>query len=460
MTTLDAALGRTASGGGETQTATPRILTAVTMQWQREEKGRENEEAAGTTSTNWQPGRRIEPGEVRRVHQEFSPQQRYARGDIVAVIHKRTTAAPTDTPRWLQGEQMQYNFAAVVMESGLPGTQGDPTCQVLVYHGAMQPMTWEPFADLRALCWDSRTPGDELGYQDQKLLRSHRRLQTMHFEGDLVGVAGRRKDGQQVLRYAKVSENRASAKSNSPGLYQLDEGPLMPVSFRRGWEFFGMGRSSPTRDGVPASEIVEVPSEDAVQRPPTQPSHRMQRSWRQGGPAPEMGQQEREELDRLHELSDRVENNRRLRELTKGEKPQYRHLQPDRPPPPRAPGKRNLRGRLVVFGATDDPGQSESERWQPGRWIADEDWSRILPCPGTRAFQVGDRVAVPEYGGTPLRPHTLLRYYVAHVRETDVWQVGLEHSTCYLRLDEGAGHETIRKATAVQEIVQPITKVL
>ena len=84
------------------------------------------------------------------------------------------------------------------------------------------------------------------------------------------------------------------------------------------------------------------------------------------------------------------------------------------------------------------------------------EWGRILPCSETRVFHVGDRVAVSEYGGTPLRPYTLpvMRYYVAHVRETNVWQVGWKHSTCYLRLDEGAarGHEVIREATAVQEI--------
>ena len=455
MTTPGAALGRTASGGGETQTATPRILAAVTTQRQSKESGWENEEAAGTTSTNWQPGRRIEPGEVRRVHQEFSPQQRYARGDIVAMIHKRTTAAPTSTPRWLQGEQVQYNFAAVVMDCGLLGNLGDPTCQVLVYHGAMQPMTWESFTGLRALCWDSRTPGDELGSQDQKLLRSHRRLQTMHFEGDLVGVAGRRKDGRQVLRYAKVCEKRDSANSDSPGLYQLDEGPLMPVSFRCGWEFFGMGRSSPTRDGVPASEIVEVPSVGTRQGPPTQAQHWTQRSWRQGGLEPEMEPQEREETDELLELTDRADQVRSLRQQTNGVNPRYQHLSPCRQPPPRAPGKRNPRGRLVVFGATNDPGQPEIERWQPGRWIADEDYCRILPCSETKVFRVGDRVAIAEHGGTLLRPCTLMRYYVAHVRETNMWQVGWEHNTCYLRLDEGAGHEVIRKAAVVQEIVPP-----
>ena len=64
-------------------------------------------------------------------------------------------------------------------------------------------------------------------------------------------------------------------------------------------------------------------------------------------------------------------------------------------------------------------------------------------------------MAIAEHGGTLLRPYTLMRYYVAHVRETNMWQVGWEHNTCYLRLDEGAGHEVIRKAAVVQEIVQP-----
>jgi len=271
MTTRGTALGRAASGGGETQAATPRILAAVPKQRQREARDGENEEPDGTTSANWRPGRLIEPGEVRRVHQTFSPHQRYGQGDIVAVIRKSATAASTFLLGRSPVEQIQYSFATVTMGYGDLGGCDDLTNQVLLYHGAMRPTTWELCTELRALRWDSRTPGDEIGAQDVELLRSHRRRQTMHFEGDLVGVAGRRQDGRQVLRYAKVCERSDNVEPNNAGLYQLDEGPLKPVSLRRGWEFFGMGRDSPTRVGVPASEIVEVPSQGLTQRAKPQP---------------------------------------------------------------------------------------------------------------------------------------------------------------------------------------------
>ena len=129
--------------------------------------------------------------------------------------------------------------------------------------------------------------------------------------------------------------------------------------------------------------------------------------------------------------------------------------------PPEQARRAEPNGR-VVFSATDDPGLTETERWRPGRCIAERDWGRVRDRPNTKVFQRGDTVAVTELGNPGLHrdswrlPESArTRYFVATVLEVDAKQryYGDSHSNGLL-LDEGAGYQVHREHSCIREITR------
>jgi hypothetical protein len=131
------------------------------------------------------------------------------------------------------------------------------------------------------------------------------------------------------------------------------------------------------------------------------------------------------------------------------------------------PPKHARRGAMpngrVFFSATDDPELKETERWQPGRCIAEQDWGRVRDRPNTRMFRRGDTVAVTEVGNPGLHPaswrlpeSSITRYFVATVLEVDAKQRYLWNPDCNgLLLDEGAGYHVHREHSWIREILRP-----
>jgi hypothetical protein len=118
-------------------------------------------------------------------------------------------------------------------------------------------------------------------------------------------------------------------------------------------------------------------------------------------------------------------------------------------------------GRMF-FSATDDPGLTENERWQPGRCIAEKDWGRVLDRPNTRVFRIWDTVAVTEVGNPGLHRDSwrlpesaITRYFVATVLEVDAKQRYYWNPNCNgLLLDEGAGYQVHREHSWIREITR------
>ena len=130
-------------------------------------------------------------------------------------------------------------------------------------------------------------------------------------------------------------------------------------------------------------------------------------------------------------------------------------------PPKQARRGARPNGR-VFFSATDDPELKETERWQPGRCIAEPDWGRVRDRPNTRVFRRGDTVAVTEVGNPGLHPSSwrlpessITRYFVATVLEVDAKQCYPWNPDCNgLLLDEGAGYHVHREYSWVREITR------
>ena len=130
------------------------------------------------------------------------------------------------------------------------------------------------------------------------------------------------------------------------------------------------------------------------------------------------------------------------------------------------PPKHARRGAMpngrVFFSATDDPGLTETDRWQPGRCIAEKDWGQVRDRPNTRVLRRGDTVAVTEVGNPGLHrdswrlpESSITRYFVATVLEVDVKQrYHWNHECNGLLLDEGAGYHVHREHCWVREILR------
>ena len=130
-------------------------------------------------------------------------------------------------------------------------------------------------------------------------------------------------------------------------------------------------------------------------------------------------------------------------------------------PPEHARGRAEPKGQMF-FSATDDPGLTENERWQPGRCIAEKDWGRVLDRPNTKVFRIGDTVAVTEVGNPGLHRDSwrlpesaITRYFVATVLEVDAKQRYYWDPNCNgLLLDEGAGYQVHREHSCIREITR------
>lgn len=128
-------------------------------------------------------------------------------------------------------------------------------------------------------------------------------------------------------------------------------------------------------------------------------------------------------------------------------------------PPEQARGETKPGGRRF-FSATDDPGLTEIERWQPGRCIAERDWGRVRDRPNTKVFRRGDTVAVTELGNPRLHrdswrlpESSCTRYFVATVLEVDVQQrYYWDPNSNGILLDEGAGYHVHREYSWIREI--------
>jgi hypothetical protein len=231
--------------------------------------------------------------------------------------------------------------------------------------------------------------------------------------------------GQQGFRYAKVCWKDAVTEASTKGLYQLDGGAHNSKMLRARGSFYAIDRNSPTREWLEEEDILEVPGRRGA---------RLQDEW--DGLSP--GQ-----------------------ELEPWSTPAWKRRPRLTWPPEHARGGVEPKGRRF-FSATDDPGLTENERWQPGRCIAEKDCGRVLDRPNTRVFRIGDTVAVTEVGNPGLHrdswrlpESSITRYFVATVLEVDAKQRYYWDPHCNgLLLDEGAGYRVHREHSWIREITR------
>lgn len=204
-----------------------------------------------TTNRTWRPGSYIATHHQHLVQEVYDATRRYRMAEEVALV--------VEHPRH------QYRIAQVNRGTG-GMEEGELRNSTLgLTHGTDRQPSQEPHGKIRQLYTQcTRVPGEVMGPEDVELLRSHRPTTSMHFEGDIVGVPFVWPGGQQGFRYAKVCAKDEETMAYSTGLYQLDGGEHNPGMLRPSNAFYAMDRQSPTRKGLQADDIQEVPGRNGA----------------------------------------------------------------------------------------------------------------------------------------------------------------------------------------------------